>query len=369
MAFGRIPLPQNGMDAFLQGLTTSQSIFNSLVKNKLTAAQTSAVPSEINLRNAQASEYPSLIQLNQANASAVPSEINLRTAQAGQLGQEALKQKILNQTLPQRETAEIGEIGARTNYYNQGGGRGGVSQATERAFENSVLADNPEITDPDKQRELINAVTSGATKLSDGTSVNPMTDITRRAYDRAYKTTTTAQALNQGIQANQAAAEIPVVNRYINEGVKPYGTTTFGISPLQIKDSLDVNNPEAQNRLGNFIAAQALNTDYAALNLRINGLPPGQKLASKVMELSGQYINGKYPSMPAEARAIASRRLSKALSEILEARNKYGVGASGAAGKINSVGQSINQTPEATKMIGNQEYHKVNGQWLPVIGS
>ena len=336
MGFGRIPNVQNGMDAFLQGLTTSQFIFDSLIKNKLTAAQTSAVPSEINLRNAQASEYPSLIQLNQANASAVPSEINLRTAQAGQLGQEALKQKILNQTLPQRETAEIGEIGARTNYYNQGGGRGGVSQATERAFENSVLADNPQITDSDKQREAINVLTSGGDKLSDGTPLNPMSDITKRAYDRAYKTTTTAQAINTGLQANQAATEIPVVNKYIQEGVQPYGTTILGKSPQQIKDALDTNNPAAQDRLGHYLAAQSLLYDYAALNLRVNGLPPGQKLASKVADLAGQTIDAKYPTMPKEARAIASRTLTRALNEILEKRNAYGVGASGAAGKKNN---------------------------------
>ena len=149
----------------------------------------------------------------------------------GNQNQEALKQQILNKTLPQRETAEIGEIGARSNYYNQGGGHAGVSQATEKAFENSVLADNPQITDPDKQREAINVLTTGGTKLADGTPVNPMSDITQRAYDRAYKTTSTAQGINQGLQANQASAELKVLNPVINEGTKDYGNVMFGQSP------------------------------------------------------------------------------------------------------------------------------------------
>ncbi len=341
MALVNIPSVQNGMDAFLQGLTTSQSIFDSMMKNKLTAAQASAVPSEINLRNAQASEYPSKIQLNQAQASEAPSEIGLRNAQAGQYQQDALKQKILNQTLSQRENAEIGEIGARSNYYNQGGGRGGVPQQNERAFENSVLTDNPNITDPEKQREAINVIMTGGDKLSDGTPLNPMSQITKHNYDVAFKNTTTAQGVNQGLQANQAAAEMPVYQKYINAGVQPYGTTVFGKSPQQIKDTLDVNNSDAQDRLGNYIAAQQLLYDQSALNLKINALPPGVRLATKVNELAKQTVDAVYPTLSARARLTASKTLIKALNEGLEARNKYGVGASGAAGKKGNQSQQL----------------------------
>lgn len=306
---------------------------------------------------AKAQAEPSYIQAQttyqKALASGVDSDIALRIAQAQKEQQDTAKEKallpyaaqgaqtdiaeknaniqkqnILNQNLPEREKAEIAETIARRNYYNQGGGRGGTANSTEQSFENSVLADNPQITDPIKQRELINTVLSGGKQLSDGTPVNTMSPITRNKYDAAAKARTTAQVINQNLQANQAAAELPIYKKYIDEGVAPYGTTVFGKSPQQVKDALDIHNHEAQKRLGNYLGAQQLLYDRAALMLKINALPPGQRLASKIAGLASQSIDAKYPTQSAESRQIASDVVAKALQEGLEARNKFGLSVS-----------------------------------------
>jgi hypothetical protein len=293
-------------------------------------AQTSAVPSEIDLRKAQTGAIPSEINLRQAQAGAIPSEIDLRKSQSANEQQAAIKQGILNQNLPAREKAEIAEAGARAHYYSQGGGRGGTGTALENAFQQSVLADNPQINDPEKQRELINVVSQGGDHLSDGTRVNPMSDITRRAYDRSIKSTSTAQAVNQSLQANQAAAEYPVVQKNIKEGVYDtgYGTTIWGKSPQQLKDMASPQDHKAQERLGSYISAQQMLYDQAALNLKINGLPAGQRIASKITELAKQTIDAKYPYLSSEARQIAAQKTAKTLKEILDARNKYGLSVS-----------------------------------------
>jgi len=276
-------------------------------------------------QQALAKGMPSEVALRIAQASAIPSEIDLRKS-------ETTKQDILNSNLQEREKAEIEEAKARAKYYSQGASRGGVANAAEQAFQSNVLADNPQIVDPDKQRELINVVSSGGTHLADGTPVNPMSEITKRSYDRALKTTTTTQGINQNLQANQASAEAPIYRKYINQGVVDtgYGTTIFGTSIKQIKDSLDIHNPAAQKRLGQYLAAQQLTYDLAALNLKINALPPGVRLATEIKKLSAQSVDARFPTQSAESRRIASEIVAQALEEGLKARNKFGISVSSA---------------------------------------
>lgn len=63
MSIGRIPMPQNGMDAFLTGMTQSQSMFDTMMKNQMR-------PYQMQLLKAQAQEA-------QAKASLLPQQMNL----------------------------------------------------------------------------------------------------------------------------------------------------------------------------------------------------------------------------------------------------------------------------------------------------
>ena len=303
-------------------------------------ALSEGVPSEIALR---------IAQTNSMNKG-LPSEISLRNAQAEETQQNTAKQKALLPYVGQTAQADIEEKKAMANYYLQGGGRVGTANAAENTLEQSILADNPNVTDPNKKRELINTVLSGGTQLSDGTPINTMSPITRNKYDAAAKARTTAQAINQNLQANQAEAELPIYKRYIDEGVKPYGTTVFNKSPLQVKDALDVHNPEAQQRLGKYLAAQQLQYDRAALMLKINALPPGQKIATKIATLASQTIDAKYPTLSNEARQVASDTVAKALEEGLKARNEYGI----------SISKSL--APEKSSSAITTKWVRKNGQ-------
>ncbi len=63
MGISRIPMPQNGMDAFLTGMTQSQSIFDSLMKNRMS-------PYQIRLLEAQTKEA-------EAKANAMPAQMKI----------------------------------------------------------------------------------------------------------------------------------------------------------------------------------------------------------------------------------------------------------------------------------------------------
>lgn len=238
---------------------------------------------------------------------------------------------------------------AMANYYQIGGGRMSVGSKDEYLYQQGIAADNPQLTSPAQVREAEDVYAQGGNQLADGTRLNPLSEGTLRANDRAFKATTTSTAINQGLQANQASAELPVYNKYINDGVKPYGTTVFGTSPQQIKDSTDIGNHTAQIRLGKYIAAQQLLYDRAALMLKINALPPGYRIASKISKLASQSINAMYPTQSAESRQVASDTVAQAIEEGLQARNKYGVGASGAAGR--RVGTQSSDNSKVTKVF------------------
>lgn len=67
MAFDRIPMPQTGMDSFLKGLTTSQSIFNSMMDNRLNPYKQQLMSAQAQQAQATANESKMWAQLiNQA---------------------------------------------------------------------------------------------------------------------------------------------------------------------------------------------------------------------------------------------------------------------------------------------------------------
>jgi hypothetical protein len=230
--------------------------------------------------------------------------------------------------------AQIDSLKALAKNRKEGAGKFGSGTGDELKYHATIAEYNPGLT-PEQLREASDVYAQGGDTLSDGTKLAPMlpNSTLQRTLDRAVKSTTTANLINQSVQAQQAQEEMPIFDKYINEGVEPYGTTTFGISPQQIKDSLDVDNHIAQKRLGKYLAAQQLLYDRAALTLRVNALPPGKRIADEIKNLSFQSVNAKFPRMSEEARKSASEIVAKALQEALKARQSVKIGASQAFGK------------------------------------
>ena len=96
------------------------------------------------------------------------------------------------------------------------------------------------------------------------------------------------------------------------------------------------------------------------------------------MHKAKQTINAKYPKLSDRAREVALETVSKALNEMMKARNKYGIGASRATGNpyekqgkekipygytpendIGSVNPNINSSNEGNKV---KKWKVVDGQ-------
>lgn len=346
MAIGVVNFPQidvpevkspweNALHSALSTYGNLQDIQSKDYQNMINAAKAKyAEPTEqANLAQAQALPAKTAAETAYQNALAkgVPSEIALRQAQAVQAQEDAEKTRRGLPFIAPQAQADIEEKKAQANFYNMGGGSSGVGNKADMQFSHNVAMDNPQLKgDPDKIYEATNVLKAGGDTLSDGTKLNPLSENARDSLDRVKKAGSTAQLINQNVQANQASAEMVPINQAIKEGVYDtgYGTTVLGISPKQIKDAADFGNHEAQKRVGDYLAAQVLLYDKAALMLKINGLPAGQRIATKISDLSAQTIKAQFPLMSAEARQIAADKVGKVLEQVLEARNKYGVSIS-----------------------------------------
>lgn len=244
---------------------------------------------------------------------------------------EIEEQRIKNQFAPQREQADI-------DYKKMGGGRGSTGSKDEAIFAQSVERYNPQLKTPEEKLEAIDAYGQGRDTLSNGTKLAPMTEGSelKRNFDRAYKSTTTSGLITAGIKANQAEAEMPALDKAISEGRSYYGDTVLGVSPKLQKDSLDVNNDAAQERLGKYYAADLLNFDKAALQTRISGTESGVTILNEIMDKARQSVNSATLLKTDKSRQAALDQVSDTLKKMLSARNKYGIGASGASGKRSS---------------------------------
>lgn len=270
-------------------------------------------------------------------------------------------QKNINEWYARKAQSDIEANKAMAEYRRLGGGGGGRSAGSgdEMRYHATVKDYNPDLL-PDQLREAADAYAEGRTSLNDGTPLAPINPTLQRSLDRAFKSSTTAPLITQGVRANAAESEMPVLDKYISAGRTPYGDTVFGKSPLQIKDTFDVNNKAAQNRLGDYIAADLLTFDKAALQTRIAGTESGVTIINEVMSKSKQAIDAKYPTLSNAARQRALETVGKALKEALAARNRYGIGASSATGKRGS-SLTLKPVSEMTTQEIEQELSQLGG--------
>lgn len=309
-------------------------------------------------------------QINSRNAmtGAVPSEIAQRTAETNKMNQmlpgELTNQQNINKWYGPKAQADI-------NYMNMGGGRGSTGGKDDWQYVNQVGLDNKQLgNDPDKIREAANVLSQGGNQLSDGTKLNAMSPSTQRAYDRAYKSTSSAKLVTAGVQANQADAELTALNNHVMPVIKDVGTTYAGRSPDQIIASFK-SDDESQKKLGRIIGARSLQYAIAQLRNRIDMGEPGINATRELMDNSGQIVNVFAPRLTGKAREEAQNFINEGVVKALKERNKYGIGASGASGKIANT-QANNQQQSAlpqqnqgqTPQVANQpSTPNVTGRW------
>lgn len=313
------------MDGYKSAIDTksaNEDLLSKMYTNKLAQAESQYAPqfASAKLEEAQAKPGLTRAQANQANA------------YADWQSTDTQRLKSLLPFYPKEMQANIAEKIAMANLNNMGGRGVGTGQKEEMFFQHLIGLDNPHLQgDPEKIYEAANVLRTGGNQLSDGTPIN-ISEASKMSRDRLIKGTTTAQAINRGLQANQAEAEVPVIDKYISEGRKPYGFTIGNWSPQLTKDSLKINDNEAQKKVGRYWASNLLNFDKAALQTRIAGTESGVTILNEIMNKAQQQVNSDPHFKTDVARQEALETVSKAMNEMLAARNKVGISPSNATG-------------------------------------
>jgi hypothetical protein len=297
-------------------LTQGQNISNQYLPDKLRLANTLAqlhnqyygpnIESEISNRNALTDKYNTMTPL------------------------EAEQLKLKNAYYPDVTKSNIASQKAIANYRNMGGTGMGVGQKELMGLQNQLSLEHPDWT-PIQANQAASAYINGDEVLADGTPLPPISGLGRTFLNNIAKRGTTSALVTSGVKANQAEAELEVLNKYANEGLKPYGTTYFNKSPQQIMDTFK-SDPESQKRLGKFIASQALQYEAAQNRIRLANGQPGVSSTEELMKLSGQLIQTKYPRLTQKAREEATKFMDEALKKGLQARQSIETGASGLRG-------------------------------------
>lgn len=298
---------------------------------------------------------------NQRNQATLPYAAPQAAANLGQTNastqdaiQRAIAQQITNKTLPQQQqqsllasslanqlsqaklpyagqqaAADLGLTDAQAQYYKSGGSAGqrNANQQLLTQAQDQVALDNPQFAnDPSKVRAALNAVMTGQSTLPDGTKINPPSAVTLNKIGALAKNPSTAKLVTDMVKANQAEAEVDPLSKRIKQYTSPYGDTLAGKSPQQIADSFS-SDTESQQRLGDFIAGQALQYELAQIRIKLAGGEPSATATKELMDMSGQRISADFPKLSATARNRAMDSINNSLGEAFDARKKVGINA------------------------------------------
>jgi len=301
-------------------------------RNALTQGQNinnQYLPRKLALANALAELH------NQFYAPNMQSEIDNRNAMTQKSNTmtplQAEQLRLQNEFYPEVTKAGIESQKAMAKYRNSGGFAMSAPQKELKGFENQLSLDHPEWT-PEQLNDASNAYLSGNDTFSDGTPLPPLQGKADDYLKLIAKRTTTAPLITAGIKAKQAEAELSVLSKYADEGLEPYGTTYFDMSPQQIFDSFK-GDKTSQIKLGRFIASQALQYEASQNRIRLANGQPGVTATEGLMKASGQLINAKFPRLSGVARQEATRFLDEALRKGLEARNSVDISIGGLRNK------------------------------------
>ena len=142
-----------------------------------------------------------------------------------------------NEWYPKSEQAKINEENALADYRRTGGAGSDATAKAQRAFENSIAQDNPELA-PDDLFEASNIYREGGDSLSNGTKLNPLSAASQTALDKVIKssTTPTATAAKKTMIAIEGA--LPLIDKLL-EMDEPNQATGALLSPNAQADYLD----------------------------------------------------------------------------------------------------------------------------------
>lgn len=357
--FSGIPLPninelsipsklaQLSETEYRNALTKGQSIENQFMPDKLKLANAFQalqnqyyapnIQSEISNRNALTNKYNVMTPLeakelslkNQFYQPNIESEISNRNA----LTQGKLLE---NQYYPDLTKAQIENYKAMANYKNMGGGnRGGVGTQEMNALVRQVMQDNPTLKGNYEQaNQIASAYLDGLDNIN-GTPIPQPSGLSKALLNQITKRGTGTQLVNKAIQAKQSDAELKTLEKYANEGLKPYGNTVLGKSPQQIADTFK-SDSASQERLGKFMASQALQYEIAQIRNRIAQGESGITATHELMGKSGQIIDARFPFLSGKAREVAAKTIDEALEKGLNARGNIDIGAFNASKAANN---------------------------------
>ena len=321
-----LPLPNVVYDTkpggnFITSLSGINDLRNQFLKGQEQAINNQYLPQNLQNKNI-------LGQLvNQFYGPNIESEIRERQAQANRINTmtplEAMQLSLQNKYYPQLTESQIANNNALAQYRDFGGGRGGVGSANDMRLLSYIAKDNPQLS-RDEVYEASNVLQNGGNQLASGKQLNPLSPMAQNTLNQILKGTTTSQLYTQGVKANQADAELQILNDYAQKGLEPYGDTYFNKSPSQIADSFK-SDKESQERLGRFIASKALQYEAAQNRIKLANGQPGVNSTEELVKLSGQSVDSEYPKLSYQARKEAARYLDEALAKGLEARNKVGL--------------------------------------------
>lgn len=303
-------------------------------------AQANLTQQQVRADYARPNARVDLQQQELANALAgIQNKYADKNAQAALLGSQLGNQeKQINlKYLPQENEAKIASDKALANYRQMGGGRGGVKYTNQVQLMNSIKKDNPNLSD-DQAFEAAGNLIEGNPTLSNGQPFK-VGGLTRNMADVVAMGGVPAPITTGNVRANQAEQEIGVLNEYAQKGLAPYGDTFLNMNPQQISDTFKTDDA-SQDRLGKFIAAQAIQYEIAQNRIRLAAGQPGIGSTEELMKLSQQSIGAKYPKLSYKARKESSRYLDEALKEGLKARNRSShpslIGSNSPPAKINN---------------------------------
>lgn len=237
-----------------------------------------------------------------------------------------------------RLAQHIAEWNYKTEHNLLGGN--GVEMQSQRNLLNQILNDNPQLNnDEGMARKALDAYLSRKDTLDNGVQLNAMSPLTQGALNSWTRHQTTAPLITQAVNAQQASAEVNVLEDKIKEYGKDYGATYFNKSPQAMIDSFK-NDDASQERLGKLIARQQLTYDLAQMQIRMQQGQSAQAVTQELMHKSGQAIDTNFPKISRKARDAAVTYANKAFKDVMKARQDVGISPAQALvpGMFNSMG-------------------------------
>lgn len=295
-------------------------------------------------------------QLQQLSGTGMPNPMiaGLQGLQGGNQSQQPNGMSPLQSLQMSAFTLPLLQKQAQTNMYNM---RAAPYNNMTTDMKNQVLAQaNTFGYTPDvASQQLASGKTLADLAIAKGLSADPTT-----WAEPNYAPTNAQRTWYE--RRNASSAELQPLQDNMTAALAPYSRKFDGYSPAQIADSIKNDNPDQQAK---YYAAMSLSPDFQALKLKIMGGEVNAATMNNVLEASMMKFKALNPTVSPEVFTKTQQYTQQWLNQALQASNKAGLMPPGTAAPDlgnSSTGQA-QQTPQASKFLNGQTYHKINGQW------